>query len=93
MAPTLFYFNQIITPGVIKSKGRVKMIIFHLAELLEKENISQNKFARITDIRPNTINDIVNNKVQRIELRTLTKILSVITRWGYSLTDLIEYKA
>lgn len=69
------------------------MIIFHLAELLEKENISQNKFARITDIRPNTINDIVNNKVQRIELRTLTKILSVITRWGYSLTDLIEYKA
>lgn len=69
------------------------MIIFHLEELLEKENISQNKFARITGIRPNTINDIVNNKVQRIELRTLTKILNVITRWGYSLTDLIEYKA
>lgn len=68
------------------------MIIFHLADLLEKENISQNKFARITGVRPNTINDIVNNKVQRIELRTLTKILNVITRWGYSLTDLIEYK-
>lgn len=68
------------------------MIIFYLADLLEKENISQNKFARITGVRPNTINDIVNNKVQRIELRTLTKILNVITRWGYSLTDLIEYK-
>lgn len=68
------------------------MIIFHLADLLEKENISQNKFARITGVRPNTINDIVKNKVQRIELRTLTKILNVTARWGYSLTDLIEYK-
>lgn len=76
----------------MKIKERVDMIIFHLADLLEKENISQNKFARITGVRPNTINDIVNNKVQRIELRTLTKILNVITRWGYSLTDLIEYK-
>ncbi|WP_072533800.1 helix-turn-helix domain-containing protein [Lactiplantibacillus plantarum] len=68
------------------------MIIFHLKELLQQQKISQNKFARMTGIRPNTINDLVNNKTKRLEIATFNKILKVIVRWGYALPDFIEYK-
>lgn len=68
------------------------MIIFHLEELLKQQQISQNKFARMAGIRPNTINDITNNNVKRLEITTLNKILKIIIKWGYSLSDFIEYK-
>lgn len=68
------------------------MIIFHLEELLQQQKISQNELARMTGIRPNTINDLVNNKTKRLEIATLNKILKVIVRWGYTLPDFIEYR-
>lgn len=68
------------------------MIIFHLEELLQQQKISQNEFARMTGIRPNTINDLVKNKTKRLEIATLNKILKVIVRWGYTLPDFIEYR-
>lgn len=68
------------------------MIIFHLKELLQQQKISQNEFARMTGIRPNTINDLVNNKTKRLEIATFNKILKVIVRWGYTLPDFIEYR-
>lgn len=68
------------------------MIKFHLKELLQQQNISQNEFARITGVRPNTINDIVNNKIKRLEMVTLNKVLSEIIKLGYTVSDFIEYK-
>lgn len=68
------------------------MIIFHLADILRENKISQNQFARISDIRPNTINKIVNNKLKRLELETFTKLLVALKELGYSMDDLIELR-
>lgn len=68
------------------------MVIFHLKNLLKQQHLSQNEFARMTGIRPNTINDIANNKMRRIEVVTLNKILKAIIMLGYTVSDLIEYK-
>lgn len=68
------------------------MIIFHLAEILRDNNISQNQFARMSNIRPNTINEIVNNTLKRLELDTFAKLLIALKQIGYSVDDLIEVK-
>lgn len=68
------------------------MIIFHLSDILKKEGLSQNQFARISDIRPNTINEMVNNKLKRLELKTFAKLLIALKNLGYSVNDLIELK-
>ena len=68
------------------------MVFFQLNEILEEEGISQNEFSRISKVRPNTINDICNNKIKRLELCTLDKILSVLNTMGYGVNDFIEYK-
>lgn len=68
------------------------MIIFHLAEILRKNDISQNQFARMSNIRPNTINEIVNNTLKRLELDTFAKLLIALKQIGYSVDDLIEVK-
>ncbi|MBD8047795.1 helix-turn-helix domain-containing protein [Clostridium faecium] len=68
------------------------MIIFHLAEILRDNDISQNQFARMSNIRPNTINEIVNNTLKRLELDTFAKLLIALKQIGYSVDDLIEVK-
>lgn len=68
------------------------MIIFHLADILKKNGISQNQFAHMSGIRPNTINKIVNNKLKRLELETFVKLLITLQKLGYSVDDLIELK-
>lgn len=68
------------------------MIIFHLAEILRDNDISQNQFARMSNIRPNTINEIVNNTLKRLELDTFAKLLIALKQIGYSIDDLIEVK-
>jgi len=68
------------------------MIIFNLDKILEKENMSQNQFSKISDVRPNTINNIYNNNLKRLELSTLDKILSTLNSMGYTIEDVIKYK-
>ena len=68
------------------------MIIFHLAEILRDNDISQNQFARMSNIRPNTINEIVNNTLKRLELDTFAKLLIALKQIGYSVDDIIEVK-
>lgn len=46
----------------------------------------------MSDIRPNTINEIVNNKLKRLELETFAKLLITLEKLGYSVNDLIELK-
>lgn len=67
------------------------MIKFHLNSILIELDISQNRFAHTCGVRPNTINNIVNNKVQRIELDTLNKIMSQLSIKNYEIKDLMEY--
>jgi len=51
------------------------MITFHLKEMLDTLNISQNKFSKISNVRLNTINDICRNNTKRIEISTLVNIM------------------
>lgn len=67
------------------------MLIFKLDVILNKERISQNQFARLSGIRPNTINNIVNNNIKRLEISTLEKILSVLLQLGYQMEDFMIY--
>ncbi|AVQ34016.1 helix-turn-helix domain-containing protein [Staphylococcus muscae] len=68
------------------------MIFFNLHEILKKENMSQNKFSKISGVRPNTINNICNNNLKRFELATLEKIMAVLFPMGYKIEDVITYK-
>lgn len=68
------------------------MIIFNLDKILEKENMSQNQFSKISNVRPNTINNIYNNNLKRLELSTLNKILGTLNSMGYKIEDVIKYK-
>ena len=67
------------------------MIVFKLGNILQHISMSQTHFAKLTDIRPNTINDIVNNRTKRIELSTLQRIMSVLYLYGFEINDLMEY--
>lgn len=67
------------------------MIVFRLKNILDAEGISQNQFSKMSAVRPNTINNIYNNRIKRIELCTFEKILSTLTKLGYSIEDIIEY--
>lgn len=68
------------------------MINFNLKEILDSNNISQNKFSKMTKVRPNTINNIYNNSIRRLELDTLEKIMIKLEELGYDISDLIKLK-
>lgn len=68
------------------------MIMFKLHEILKKENMSQNRFSKISYVRPNTINNIYNNNLKRLELNTFDKILKALNSMGYKVEDVIQYK-
>lgn len=68
------------------------MIEFKLDAILKDQGLSQNQFARRTRIRPNTINNIVNNQAKRIGIETIDRILGEINKWGYDISDLISYR-
>ncbi|MFS7205979.1 helix-turn-helix domain-containing protein [Carnobacterium divergens] len=71
------------------------MVFFVLNERLKELNISQTKFAKQTNVRPNTINDMCNNVTKRIEVTTINKILMGLNKLGdreYSITDIIKYE-
>lgn len=65
----------------------VAVIKIHLSELLGKQKITQAELARRTDIRPNTINEIYWELVDRINLEHLEKICNVL---GCKIGDLLE---
>lgn len=67
------------------------MIKFKLKEILEKEGLSQNRFSKMCDVRPNTINNICNNNLKRLELCTLEKILKALKKMGYGIEDVIDF--
>lgn len=67
------------------------MIRFELKNILENEKMSQYKFSKLTKIRPNTISNIVNNNIKRLNIKSLDTILKELDKYGYSINDLINY--
>lgn len=64
------------------------MIRIYLSRLLGERRWTQADLARITNIRPSTINEIYHELVDRINLGHLDRICEAL---NCELTDLMEY--
>lgn len=76
--------DKIITRGVAMS------VRIHLAELLARKKMTQADLARQTNIRPNTINELYWELVERINLEHLEKICNVL---DCQVDELLEIKS
>ncbi len=65
------------------------MIKIHLSRLLGEKRWSQADLARYTGIRKNTISEIYNELVERINLDHLDRICEAL---DCAISDLLEYK-
>lgn len=64
------------------------MIKIHLSKILGEKRMTQAELARMTGIRPNTISEIYNELIERINLEHLDKICDVL---NCEVSDLIEH--
>lgn len=64
------------------------MIKIHLSKLLGERRLTQADLARITGIRPSTINEIYHEVVERINLEHMDLICEAL---NCTLVDLIDY--
>lgn len=53
-------------------------IRFRLKEILNEKGLSERKLAEMTHIRPNTINDICRNQIQRLHVDVIEKICNAL---------------
>lgn len=63
-------------------------IIIHLGELIERSDISKNRFSHLAAMERTQINNYCNNKVARVDLDVLARICSTL---GCSIGELLEY--
>lgn len=64
------------------------MIRIKLSELLGKHKMTRKKLAELIDVRPNTIGDLYNEKVKKIDVETLDKLCEV---FECEVEDIIEH--
>lgn len=64
------------------------MIKIKIAEMLAKHKMTRKKLAELVEVRPNTIGDLYNEKIRKIDLQTLDKICVL---FDCKLEDIIEY--
>lgn len=64
------------------------MIIIKLSELLGKKKMTRKALAELIGARANTIGDLYNEKVRRIDLKLLDSICNTLK---CNLNDLIDY--
>lgn len=64
------------------------MIRIKLSELLGKNKMTRKTLAELVGVRPNTIGELYNEKVKRIDLELINNICNEL---NCELTDLIEY--
>ncbi len=65
------------------------MIKIKLSEVLGRKKMTRKKLAELTNVRPNTIGDLYNEKVKKIDIDTLDKICNVLE---CDISDLLEYQ-
>ena len=51
-----------------------RKLVFHIKELIEKHNITQNELARRTAIEPARLSELANGKRKQIEINYIVKI-------------------
>lgn len=64
------------------------MIRIKLSELLGKNKMTRKTLAELVGVRPNTIGDLYNERVKRIDLELINNICNAL---DCEITDLIEY--
>lgn len=64
------------------------MIKIKLSEILGKHKMTRKHLADLLDVRPNTIGDLYNEKVKKIDLEMFDKMCEI---FNCSLSDLLEY--
>lgn len=67
----------------------VIVIIVRLSRLLGERKLSQAELARMTGIRPNTINDLYHDTAERVSLDTFDRICEAL---DCTLEELLERK-
>jgi DNA-binding Xre family transcriptional regulator len=76
------------------------MIKFTLRKTLNELDITRNKLAVEAKVRPNTINDMVNGDIHRMDLQTLSDIIDTLNLIAienrmekrYDINDIMEYE-
>lgn len=66
------------------------MIKIKLAELLGKHKMTRKRLAELIDARPNTIGDLYNENVKRIDIQLLNRICKV---FNCNIEDILEYSS
>ncbi|WP_440118380.1 helix-turn-helix domain-containing protein [Paenibacillus sp. QZ-Y1] len=75
-------------------------MLFRLEETLRELDITRNKLAVYSEVRPNTINDLANGATKRIEIDTLERIIKSLNEISmtkgmkrtYNIEDILEYE-
>ena len=70
-----------------KRKGSTMPITIKLKEILKERDLSQRELARMTGLRPNTINHLCSDNVDRVYLSTLETVCKVL---DIDIQELIE---
>lgn len=68
--------------------GGCNMIRIHLSRILGEKRWSQSELSKITGIRPNTISEIYNELIERINLEHLDLICEALE---CDISEIIEY--
>lgn len=80
--------NYLTDGATIPLWRMVALIKIHLSRVLGAKRMTQAELARRTNIRPNTINEMYHELIERINLEHLDKICDVL---GCEISDLIEH--
>lgn len=67
---------------------RISMIKIHLSRILGEKRWTQAKLAKITGIRPSTVNEWYHEIIPRLNVEHIDKICEAL---DCKITDLIEY--
>lgn len=66
------------------------MIRIKLSEVLGRNKMTRKKLAELTGVRPNTIGDLYNEKVRKIDIDILDRICTVLE---CEIEDILEYQS
>lgn len=66
------------------------MIRIKLSEVLGRKKMTRKRLSELTNIRPNTIGDLYNEKVRKIDIDTLDRICTVLE---CDISDILEYQS
>ena len=64
------------------------MIKIKLSEQLGKRRMTRRELAQLIGVRPNTIGDMYNDNVKRLDITTLNKICTVL---DCDISDILEF--